>query len=153
MTPEMHVNIIRRLASLLYDSLLVLAVIFIAGAAFSLLATGGSVSQPHQSAQLTVLQGPLRYVFQLYLLVVGAGYYVLFWVKRGQTLGMKTWRIRLERNDGSKLDLKTAILRALYALPSYGLGIGVVWALFDRQGQYLHDRLAGTRLVNQPPKK
>lgn len=150
MTPEMHVNIARRLASLLYDSLLVLAVVFIAGAAFSLLAAGIPMSQTHQSSQLTVLHGPLRYVFQLYLLAVGTGYYVLFWVKRGQTLGMKTWRIRLERNDGSKVDINTAILRGLLALPSYGLGIGVVWALFDRQGQYLHDRLAGTRLVNQP---
>lgn len=139
MKPENYVGIGRRLASLLYDSLLVLAVIFIASFLFI------SLVRDAQS-------GLVRHVYQLYLLLVGSGYYIWFWLKSGQTLAMKTWRIRLERDDGSKLDWRTAIKRALLALPSYILGIGVIWVLFDRDGKFLHDRLCGTRMVNKPHK-
>jgi uncharacterized RDD family membrane protein YckC len=127
----------RRLASLFYDALLLSAVLFVAGyAAVGLL--------PDVSA------GWPRLIFQAYLLAVAGVYFTWSWRRGGQTLAMKTWRIRLVDASGTGVGLGRAWLR--YALSVVGLfafGIGFLWALWDRDGQFLHDRLAATRLVNQ----
>ncbi len=89
-----------------------------------------------------------RHFQQLYLLVVAGGYLVWFWTHGGQTLAMKTWRIRLVSASGDTVGSRQAWLR--YGLALLGLaacGLGFVWALWDRERQFLHDRLAGTRLV------
>ena len=66
---------------------------------------------------------------------------------------MKTWRMRLETLDGRRLSTATALLRLLLATIGYGAaGITVLWALFDRDRQFLHDRLSGTRLVSSAPR-
>lgn len=82
-----------------------------------------------------------------FLLVVGL-YFVGFWRRNGQTLAMKTWKVRLVAADGGRPDIDQLILRFLLAWPSVlVLGIGLFWAPFDRDRQFLHDRLSGTRLV------
>ena len=94
----------------------------------------------HRLAAPSVLQAH----FFLVLLV----YFVGFWSKSGQTLAMKTWHLRLQTHDGLPTRPMQALLRFLLCWPSIGLGgVGIVWALFDREGQFLHDRIAGTRLV------
>jgi len=61
---------------------------------------------------------------------------------------MKTWRIRLVTRDGLALRPSRALLRYLLVWLTLALGgMGIVWALVDRDRQFLHDRLAGTRLV------
>jgi uncharacterized RDD family membrane protein YckC len=62
-----------------------------------------------------------------------------------QTLGLK-----LVTTAGNDLNIRTAAMRALLAIPSVLLGVGFLWAIFDRDSQTLHDRLAGTRLVHVP---
>ncbi len=75
-------------------------------------------------------------------------YFVWFWSHGGQTLAMKTWRVRLLTRDGQAVRPGQAVLRFLIAWPSVGLaGVGIVWAFFDRDHLFLHDRLAGTQLV------
>ena len=92
--------------------------------------------------------GSWRIVFQLYLLIVTGIYFVSFW-RWGQTLPMKTWRIRLITQDGQPPAVRTAILRYLLALLGLGLlGAGLIWAAFDQDRQFLHDRLLGLRLVD-----
>jgi len=69
----------------------------------------------------------------------------------GQTLAMKTWGLRLRRADGEPLTLPVAIGR--YVLAVAGLlcmGVGFLWALVDRDRQFLHDRLMGTRILRAP---
>ena len=89
-----------------------------------------------------------RPLFQLYLLCISAAYFVYCWIHGGQTLPMKTWRIRLVTREGNAISLRTGIYRYLFALFGLGLsGLGFLWALFDREGQFLHDRLAGTKIV------
>jgi uncharacterized RDD family membrane protein YckC len=62
---------------------------------------------------------------------------------------MKTWHIRLVRADGGLLTRARAVHRYLLSLLSFfALGLGFVWALFDRDRQFLHDRLAGTAIVD-----
>lgn len=95
------------------------------------------------------VEGPFRKaVFQLYLLLVMMVYFLVFWTRNGQTLAMKTWRIKLTGLDGSTIDIPRGILRFSLAVPGTLIfGAGFFWALFDPQRQFLHDRLAKTRLV------
>lgn len=116
-----------------YEALLLLAVLFVATCLF--LALFGSAVQP-----------PRRYGLQLWLLVVVGIYFIGFWTHGGQTLAMKTWRLRLVMNGGNAIDWRTALLRFIYCLPSIGLGFGIVWALIDKEGKFWHDRMAHTRL-------
>jgi len=120
---------------MIYESLLVFGVAFFAGLLF-LGATGANPS------------GRLRHVLQAYLFVVIGIYFVGSWCRRGQTLAMKTWKLRLVGADGARITLRRAILRYACAWPSLLLGgVGVLYALVDHQRQFLHDRLAGTKLV------
>lgn len=85
-----------------------------------------------------------------HLFLVLLAYFVGFWCYGGQTLAMKTWRIQLVSKSGTAVRPAQALLRYVLSWPSLGLlGIGVFWALVDREGQFLHDRLAGTRLILQ----
>ena len=118
---------------MLYEALLVLAIIFIAAFLFSALTRFEG-------------RGSLLPIFRLYIVVVMAGYFTWFWSRGRRTLAMKTWRLRLISGNGSFLSPGQALLR--YCLAWLCLaGIGVLWTFVDRDGLFLHDRLVGTRLV------
>jgi len=119
----------RRLAAMVYEALLLFAVGFFAGWMF-FFASGGR----------DATTGWLRHALQLFVLVVFAAYFLWCWLRGGQTLAMKAWRIRLVNVTPGKALLRFALAVAL-------LPVSIVWALFDRDRQFLHDRLAGTRLV------
>lgn len=127
----------KRLAALFYDSLLLIALLILATAlAFWL--KGGAV--PAESV-----------FFRLYLLLVAGLFFIGFWMAGGQTLGMQTWRLRVQRQDGRPLGFWQALLRFLLAVPSVGcFGIGLLWILIDRDKLALHDRLSGTVVVSLP---
>lgn len=92
-----------------------------------------------------------RALFQLWLLAWVGAYFVYCWVRGGQTLAMKAWRLRLETADGGALRAPRALLRYLAALAGLlPFAAGFLWALVDRDRQCLHDRIAGTRLVSAP---
>jgi uncharacterized RDD family membrane protein YckC len=125
----------RRLASALYDLLLVVALVFVA--TFPFLAFFGDSTQ-----------GWRRHVLQVWVVFVVGAYFVWFWTRGGQTLPMKTWRIKVVRWDGRPVGAARAVHRYVIALLGIAaLGLGFVWAIFDRDRQFLHDRLAGTALV------
>jgi len=84
--------------------------------------------------------GWLRYALQLFIAVIFAAYFLWCWLRGGQTLAMKAWGIRLVGVTPRK-----ALVRFVLALILFP--VSVAWALFDRDRQFLHDRLAGTRLV------
>jgi uncharacterized RDD family membrane protein YckC len=128
----------RRLASGVYELLILAALAMVA--TFPFLAVFGDSTQ-----------GWRRHVLQVWLLVVAGAYFAWFWTRGGQTLPMKTWRIRLVRVDGAGVGLWRAIHRyVIAALGFLALGLGFWWALVDRDRQFLHDRLAGTALVDVP---
>ncbi|SCY69253.1 Uncharacterized membrane protein YckC, RDD family [Nitrosospira sp. Nl5] len=125
----------RRLVSMIYESLLLVAVLFIASFVFHLIF--------RDTSSLF-----FRPAFQLYLLLVAGTYFTWFWTHGGQTLPMQTWKFRVISADGNRLTLKQAVARYLFAVIGiFCFGCGVIWALFDRDRQFLHDRLAGTRIV------
>ncbi|MHB1085460.1 MAG: RDD family protein [Thiobacillus sp.] len=133
-------SFLARVAAMIYESLLVTAVVFVAS--FIIIPVVGEMHAPWQ-----------RHLYQVYILVVLFAYFSAFWLRSGQTLAMKTWRIRLVNQTGAPLTLKQAALRFILALLGLLLaGIGFWWALFDRDQQFLHDRIAGTRLIHVPRK-
>jgi uncharacterized RDD family membrane protein YckC len=80
-------------------------------------------------------------------LVMGI-YFVGYWHSSGQTLAMQTWKLRLSSPDGHAPSLARLIIRYVLAWPSVGYFFaGLIWALFDRDRQFLHDRLAGTQIM------
>jgi uncharacterized RDD family membrane protein YckC len=128
-------SLARRLASMLYEAFLIFAVAFFATWVF-FFASGGR----------DATRGWLRMELQLFILVVLAAYFLWCWLRGGQTLAVRAWRIRLVDVTPRK-----AVLRFLVALAL--LPLSILWALVDRDGQFLHDRLTGTRLINTGDKK
>jgi uncharacterized RDD family membrane protein YckC len=125
----------RRLACLVYEALLLTAVLFVA-------------SFPFVALLQRLPATWSRPVTQFYLLLVAGIYFTWFW-RHGQTLAMKTWRIRLESTAGGPPSGLQAVKRYLLACLLFPLTW--FWALFDRDRQFLHDRLAGTALVSAAP--
>jgi uncharacterized RDD family membrane protein YckC len=100
------------------------------------------------------VSGWRRHLLQAYVLAVAGAYFVWFWTRGGQTVAMKTWRIRLVSAEGGPVGRARAIRRYLFALAGgAALGAGFLWALVDRDRQFLHDRLARTLLVDTRPKR
>lgn len=150
----------RRLMAMLYDLLLIAAIEFFANFLFIFI-TGNR-------------QTPLfRHLGTALFFIVAAAYFIHAWTGSGFTLAMKTWRIKLVKVGYARVPWSTALLRHVLAwgwlLPalfvsytcklSHGqtgmaLAIGIlVWALtvfLDRDRQFLHDKLAGTRLIQLP---
>ena len=154
-------SLARRLCSMLYESMLLFGVLFFAGWLFSTL-----LQQRHALY--------LRNGLQDWLFVVIGIYFVWFWSHGGQTLAMKTWRIRLVTADGRPVGALRALGRYLLAwfwcvpglIAAWMLGARdwllilipaanlLLWSLtvyLDRERRFLHDRLAGTRLVDVAP--
>jgi uncharacterized RDD family membrane protein YckC len=127
--------ITRRIASAFYDLLMVVALVLVA--TFPYLAVFGDSTF-----------GWRRHALQGWVVIVAAAYFVGFWSHGGQTLPMKTWHIRLVREDGTRVGIGRGLHRfAIALLGTLAGGLGFAWALWDRDGQFLHDRLTGTALV------
>ncbi len=84
----------------------------------------------------------------LHVVLVFGGYFIWYWTHGGQTLAMQTWKLQISTPSGVPPAPTFLVLRYLLAWPSVLFyGAGILWALFDRDRQFLHDRLAGTRIV------
>jgi uncharacterized RDD family membrane protein YckC len=160
--PPRTASLARRLAAMTYEGLVVAAILLIA-------------SFPFAGASTARLEGITRHLFQAYLFLVLGLYFVWCWRRGGQTLPMKAWKLRLvDRGDATPATSR-AILR--YALAALALGssavaalvlwrhprelagwlalapglVTILWSQADADGQFLHDRLAGTRIVPAAP--
>lgn len=135
-------GLLRRITSMAYDTLLlagVLVVFFLLPQTLLGVFTGIAAS---------------RWVVWLHLIVLLMVYFGWFWLHGGQTLAMRTWKIQVVDINGGPLRPLQAVFRYLVAWFSISCaGIGILWSLFDRDKQFLHDRLADTRLVSIAPDK
>lgn len=159
----------RRFGAFVHELLFLVAYLFIIGLIFA------SVSGESMSAgKPQVLSGPIAWLQRVYLFVSIGAYFIYFWVRGRRTLAFKTWHLRLLSADGGTVSLKQAVLRyfATWIGPALGLsiyvsidalgigttpGLGLLWllalfanffwALIDPARQFLHDRIAGTRVV------
>jgi len=156
---------LRRFACMMYEGVLLFGVVFLAGYLFDTL-----TQSRHALA--------LRHTRQAWLFLAIGVYFVLCWRGRGQTLPMKTWNIRLVDRDGAPPSVARLALRYVLAWPPVLVAASLVWAAsaltgwrsvdmfivaapfaifvwswLDPDGQFLHDRLLGTRLRNAPPRR
>jgi uncharacterized RDD family membrane protein YckC len=151
-------GLLRRLAALLYDGLLVIGILFIAALPLPL------VEEPVRTFWWA------RTLEQLYLLTAWFLFFGWFWTHGGQTVGMKAWRMKLLRENGDKPSWRDALIRFVVSswwfcllLTLFGLGVlsgkiasilacmafglAFLWILVDRKGSAWHDRLSRTRLI------
>jgi uncharacterized RDD family membrane protein YckC len=126
---------IRRLAAILYDALLLLALMLVATSVITL--------------PLGYPSGLLLLVFQIFLFeIIPLLFFTRFWTHGGQTLGMRAWRLKLVRMDGGEVTWNDAVKRHFSAILSFlALGLGFIWILVDEQHLAWHDRLSQTRLL------
>jgi uncharacterized RDD family membrane protein YckC len=145
------------MACWLYEGVLLFGVLFISSYLFS------TLSQTRHALDN-------RHWQQGFLFIILGIYFIWFWSK-GQTLAMKTWRIRLVDRQGRPLSQYRALLRYLLSwlwfLPAMAATsllnlpvlvtamLVIIWALgwalssrFHPQQQFWHDALAGTRLIS-----
>ncbi len=126
-----------RLLCALYEGLLLAGTLMVAG--FVLVPLGRAFGLgPDETRSYT----------RAWAMTVVSAYFLWFWLHGGQTLPMKTWRIRICRRDGRPLTAEQAMLRMVLAWAGWGLlGAHFLWAVFDSDRQFLHDRIMNTRIV------
>jgi uncharacterized RDD family membrane protein YckC len=126
------------MGAMVYDSLLVFALMFLGTLPFIALRGGESVEPGTLGHQLTML-------------AIAYAFFGGFWSGYGRTLGMQSWGLRIETPDGRKPPLSRSTLRFFAAILSWlPAGLGFWWQLRDREGLAWHDRLSGTRLRHYP---
>lgn len=132
-----NVGLIRRLLAVMYDGFLLIAILFIVTAIATAL-NGGKAIEPDDTFY------PL-FVFVVFFL--NYLYFAWFWIHGGQTLGMKTWRMRLYPTDDKTIGWKTASIRFIGALISWGIfTLGFLWSFVDSRRHCWHDLLSGTEI-------
>jgi uncharacterized RDD family membrane protein YckC len=134
-----NAGLLRRLGAMLYDSLLVIALLMLATLPF-IAVRGGDIVEPDDNL-----------VYQVCMMLVIFAFFTFFWSYGGQTLGMRAWRMRLETKDGGVPSFAVATLRFGIAVVSLlAVGLGFLWQLWDKEELTWHDRFSGTRLLYYP---
>jgi uncharacterized RDD family membrane protein YckC len=146
-TPDIPVSLFKRLMAIVYDLLLLTALLFTVGILVSTILTfalneGNAITDTH----------PYYLEFQLFILCTlffsSFLFFSWFWMHGGQTLGMKTWRVQLISVDDSAIGWKESALRFMGAIISWLIfGLGFIWVLFDKENRTWHDIFSGTKLV------
>jgi len=137
-----NAGFLRRVAAMLYDSLLVLALLFLATIPFIAIRGGEPVEIGDNLA------------YRIVLIAVVFAFFVGFWSYSGRTLGMQSWGLQLETMDGQMPSVAAASLRFIAALISLlPFGLGFFWQLVDQDRLAWHDRISKTRLIYYPREK
>ncbi|WP_417664853.1 RDD family protein [Pseudidiomarina sp.] len=139
-------SFLRRLAAMVYDLLVAVAIL--------MLATGLALILPAVLNHMDVIQLSDDFsaadwlnktpLFGIYLLSILAAFFCWFWWRSGQTVGMRAWRLKVQQRDGSRLTKKQAVIRVL----TCAFGLGNLWVLVDfKNRRAWHDYAANTELV------
>jgi uncharacterized RDD family membrane protein YckC len=138
-------GVLRRLGAMFYDLLLVIAVLMVVTTVL-LPFTGGVAITSERF-------GAWAYAYEFSKLVVIVVFFGVFWTRRGQTLGMQAWRLKIQREDGGLLNWADVFKRLGAAAVSLCLaGAGYWWIWIDRDRLAWPDRWTRTRVVVLPKK-
>jgi uncharacterized RDD family membrane protein YckC len=138
-TKRQYAGLFRRLFAIFYDCFLLTAILFIVSAIATALNHGKAI-EPGDS---------LYPLFVIVIVSLSYLYFAWFWIHGGQTLGMKTWRIRIQACDNVKIDWKTAAIRFIGAVFSWGIfGLGFLWSFFDKDKRCWQDLFSHTVLID-----
>lgn len=150
-TPLPVAGVGRRIAALVYDAFLLFGLLVVP----LLIATAAMHHEPQPLANESVVHDiapiapyPLLLAYEVCVVI---GFYLYFWRKNGQTLGMQAWRLRLDSCDGGRPTWKQCVLRLATGAPALLLaGLGYWWIWLDPQRRSWHDRASRTRVVVLP---
>ncbi len=133
------VGLFRRLMAIVYDIFLLTAIIFLATAAVNAINGGNAID--HNKTY--------TFFLSLYLSIIIFFYFAWFWRHGGQTLGMKTWKIKLISCDAQCINWQQVTLREMTAMISwFFLGLGFLWSIFDAKKRSWHDITSNTTLID-----
>lgn len=134
-------GLLRHLAAIIYDFLLLVALLFFATAILLPFNGGKAFSQQ-------------QIFYPLYLLTISFCFYGWFWTHGGQTLGLKAWKIKVLNNDYGLISWQQAVVRFIVSLFSWSLlGLGFLWVLVDKNQRCWHDIVSKTGLFLESPSK
>lgn len=144
-------GIVRRLAAIFYDFMLVIALVMIVTWIYQ----QGILRLIYGSEQLTLLaeQGLLDRdpILSSLLLLSIFAFFAKFWTHTGQTLGMQAWNIRVQNADGSAIDLWQALLRFVISIVSWlPFAMGYWWLLISKHKNTWHDAYSDSVTVQLP---
>jgi uncharacterized RDD family membrane protein YckC len=164
--PHRTAGLWRRFGAFVHELLFLVAYLFIVGLIFAAF-SGESMS----AGRPQILTGAVATFQQLYLFATIGAYFIFFWTGGRRTLAFKTWHLRLvsAHDQISAVSIKQAVVRylatwigpalALTIFATLGKSVGgwwiltlfanFLWALVDPAKQFLHDRIAGTRVVQE----
>jgi uncharacterized RDD family membrane protein YckC len=129
---------IRRIGALLYDWLQIIAIWFLQTA----------LLLPFTHGEALPAYGWVHWAYIAVLYLTALAFFLFFWRRNGQTLGMRAWRLRVVDEDGNTPSVSKLLRRALWAVPSWGLaGLGVLAMYLDPERRTLQDRMSDTRLI------
>lgn len=129
------ISLLRRFGAIFYDSFLLLTVLFVAS--FIIVIPTGI--RP---------QDPYFFLFQIYIFVIAYLFFAWCWTRGGQTLGLRTWKMKVVNEDNTKLSYTTALIRFIVSMISWlPFGLGYLWSLWDKQHRTWHDIASKTKLV------
>jgi len=132
-------GLFRRLMAIFYDLFLLTAILFLATAIANAINSGEAVDQNRL----------YRLLLSIYLAAIIFFYFGWFWVHGGQTLGMKTWKIKLISNESQNINWQQVTIREVTAVISWiFLGLGFIWSIFNKQKQCWHDIASNSRLID-----
>ncbi|HFB67115.1 MAG TPA: RDD family protein [Aeromonadales bacterium] len=132
----------RRFFALVYDVLIVISIILVGWVLLYAVLLGILGAEAVNEKQVLWHWG-WGLIIKLYLLTLWFGYYAISWIKGGQTLGMRPWRLYVFTEQGKPLNWKNSLIRFASGL----LGIGLLLIPFNQQKKALQDRLSGTITV------
>lgn len=153
--PLAHAGVLRRLAAMVYDGLLLFGVLFTATLIPALVLSPGAAQTIHNEDKLYTAQPLLNGVFfRLYLVLIIILFFSWFWHRNGQTLGMQAWRLRVEQLDGQNLNGWQCLLRLLVAAVSIAcLGAGYWWIWISADNRSWHDIASGSQVRLLPKRR
>ena len=145
-------TLFKRLLGICYDLFLLIALLFtvgviVAGVITFAINDGNAITESH----------PAYAVYRIFILILlfitAFLFYGWFWTHGGQTLGMRTWKLKLVSVDNNPVSWKQALIRYIGALISWGVfGLGFLWVLFNKDQKTWHDMLSETKLIQLPKK-
>lgn len=146
-----HAGFLRRLAALLYDALIIIAIEMIAVgiiiATMEALLSQGLINYGgYLDASDLLNHHPVWSVlFHAYIVIVWGGFLSFFWM-RGQTLGMRAWKLRVQNENGSHISFFQSLVRIVTSL----FGLGNLFVLFDSDKRALQDMWAKCQVIHLP---
>lgn len=147
--PPQAANLGKRLLSIFYDVLIIFFVTIVLTILIQQLiihfelVTLELVKEGKSEIAIIPPDSALSFILKSLWTLISFFFFGFYWTKRGQTPGMRVWKIKAIKHTGQLMSWKNALYRYVFSL----FGVGIVWIVFDKQKLALQDRFSNTHLI------